>query len=410
MGSFNRTKGTVRYREVWSLLAGDRADHWAKRTLVAMKLLGAMPSELPFRDVAARYFRWWWEQLRELLPDRILAVNADADAHLIIEVDGEELVCYVIRANDRQRIGRIPDSTAAPADREAFMAGIRDHLPHSTAACLVLPRSQVLRQLVPLPLAARDNLSEVLGYEMDRQTPFRADQVYYDYQIAECVSDSDELAVELIAAPRRTVDVLLDRIASFGIVLDRVEVASTQVGSLPTGNRAINLLPPGSRGGRKRRLSSTNIRLLGGTVVLLVIALALPIIKIKRAEGQLEAEIANIEPHAEQVIDLHERLQHRVEATDSLLRLRESSPIVIEVLAELARILPDHTWLSTLELRNGVLQIRGHSATSSELISLIEGSSAFRGVSFASPVTQDERTGKERFEIRAQLAASGSSQ
>ncbi|MCF3971964.1 hypothetical protein L2D92_32800, partial [Pseudomonas aeruginosa] len=44
----------------------------------------------------------------------------------------------------------------------------------------LLPAGQVLQRTLRLPAAAGDRLRAVVGYEIDRQTPFEAGQVSYD--------------------------------------------------------------------------------------------------------------------------------------------------------------------------------------------------------------------------------------
>ncbi|EGH49288.1 fimbrial assembly, partial [Pseudomonas syringae pv. pisi str. 1704B] len=44
---------------------------------------------------------------------------------------------------------------------------------------LLLPPSAVLLQTLQLPAAAARNLSTVVGYELDRFTPFDAGQLYF---------------------------------------------------------------------------------------------------------------------------------------------------------------------------------------------------------------------------------------
>ena len=41
-----------------------------------------------------------------------------------------------------------------------------------------IPAERVLQRNLTLPVAAEDNLRQVLAFEMDRQTPFKADQIY----------------------------------------------------------------------------------------------------------------------------------------------------------------------------------------------------------------------------------------
>lgn len=372
-----------------------------------MKLLGAIPTTLPFRDVADHFFSWWGSELRELLPDRIIPNKHAVESQLVIQYEGDSLICCDVSGNNWHKSGSLPAADAEPAERRAILAELPQRLIHGTAVRLLLPESQVLRRRVLLPVAARDNLRAVLSFEMDRQTPFRADQVYYDYVLAEDSTGADDLSVELVAVPRTTVDVLLDRVESLGIRLDSVEVTPRDGQTLKRRNSRINLLPAARRTRSSRRLDSPNAKLTAVAAALLIVALTLPIIKLQLAESRLEAEVAAIQSQAEQILELRERLQSGVEESGALTRLKNSSPAVIGVLAELARVLPDSTWLSMLEIQRGVLKIRGQSAASSELISLIEDSPTFRSASFASPVVQDPNTGRERFELQAQIVASG---
>ena len=358
-------------------------------------------------DAAERFFSWWGKELRELVPDGLVAKTTAIEAQLVIQWEGDDLICYDVRGVDWRHLGQFPVPGTESAERHSILADLRECLAHTTTVRLMLPQSHVLRRRVPLPVAARENLREVLSFEMDRQTPFLADQVYYDYRVSEVPPGAEELSVELVVVPRSAVDVLLDRVESLGIPLDSVEVAPRDGNALDGRNSRINLLPMERRTRFSPRLSLMNVTLAGLTATLLLVALSLPIVTIKSTEARLEAEVSAMQEHAEQVLELRERLQSRVEETVTLMRLKQSAPAVIGVLAEVARILPDSTWLSVLDLRQNVLQIRGQSAASSDLISVIEDSPTFHGVSFASPVTQDPNTGNERFEIRANIAARG---
>jgi len=49
------------------------------------------------------------------------------------------------------------------------------------------------------------------------------------------------------------------------------------------------------------------------------------------------------------------------------------------------------------------LELTGITASSSDLVALLERSRRFRGTSFRSPVTPDKQTGRERFHIAVQV-------
>ncbi len=59
-------------------------------------------------------------------------------------------------------------------------------------------------QQVILPLAAQDNLQQVLDYEIERQLPFKRDEVYYDFFPAG--KKGEKLCVYVFAIPKRSLD------------------------------------------------------------------------------------------------------------------------------------------------------------------------------------------------------------
>jgi general secretion pathway protein L len=65
----------------------------------------------------------------------------------------------------------------------------------------------------------------------------------------------------------------------------------------------------------------------------------------------------------------------------------------------MAFILPDDTWVQSLQLNDRRVVIQGQSAAASALIGRIEASPLFGSVSFAAPVTRDRVTDKEVFQI-----------
>jgi Tfp pilus assembly protein PilN len=92
-------------------------------------------------------------------------------------------------------------------------------LPHFNAArdavYICVPQEQAITQQIFLPLAAQDNLHQVLEYEIERQLPFKRDDIYYDY--LPVGRKGEKFSVYVFAIPKKTVDNLLDLLESFGI-------------------------------------------------------------------------------------------------------------------------------------------------------------------------------------------------
>lgn len=69
---------------------------------------------------------------------------------------------------EAQVIGLIHDFTSRHSIK-------RDH------AHLLIPRQKVITRFIQLPIATRENLRKVLEYELAKYTPFRHEEVYFDY-------------------------------------------------------------------------------------------------------------------------------------------------------------------------------------------------------------------------------------
>jgi len=92
-------------------------------------------------------------------------------------------------------------------------------LPHFNAGrdtvYLCIPQDQVMIQQMFLPLAAQDNIEQVLEYEIERQLPFRRDEIYYDYLTAG--KKGEKLSLYILAVQKKLVDGLVTLLESFGI-------------------------------------------------------------------------------------------------------------------------------------------------------------------------------------------------
>jgi len=102
-------------------------------------------------------------------------------------------------------------------------------LPHINAGggqvYVCLPQDQAIVQQVLLPTAAQDNISQVLEYEIERQLPFKRDEIYYDY--LPIGKKGEKLGVYVFAIPKKRLDGLLALLNSLGINPRGVETTAT---------------------------------------------------------------------------------------------------------------------------------------------------------------------------------------
>ena len=103
---------------------------------------------------------------------------------------------------------------------------------------------------------------------------------------------------------------------------------------------------------------------------------------------------------------MRDRLGVLTKSAEFLVADKTGHPLVVEVLDELTRVVPDQAYLVQLQLRDQTVELHGFASTASDLIGVLEQSPLFNAPQFRAPVTQDRRSGAERFHISAELTAS----
>ncbi len=146
-------------------------------------------------------------------------------------------------------------ATRPPSPRPA--AAAIEALPRSTSrggaakVVVALPRAQILRKQFTLPAAVEENLEEAIGYDLDRHTPFPADQLYFDAVVIGRDPAKKEIRVDWAAALRTTVDAARRHAESWGAMVVGVTPESAEPGSDAAAPPAVltrlNLLPEDER-------------------------------------------------------------------------------------------------------------------------------------------------------------------
>jgi general secretion pathway protein L len=265
---------------------------------------------------------------------------------------------------------------------------------------LLLPTDKVLSKIIPLPLAAEGNCRQVVGFEIDRLTPFSLEQVYYDAAIVERQPAARRVRVRLAVVARSLVDPLLERLSGIGVSPDIVSISDADVN--------VNLLPLEKRPRKNRTADHVRWALLLLALVLVTAAALLPLWQQRALVVTLMPKVQSAQVKAEKIFQLREQLDSSLGSSRFLIQKKRETLPVVDILNELTSIIPDNTWVEQFDVTDRTVQIRGQSLAASSLIGLIEASKMFQGVTFLSPVTADRRTGRERFFLSAQVAATQS--
>jgi general secretion pathway protein L len=254
---------------------------------------------------------------------------------------------------------------------------------------------------VDLPLAALENLREVLSFEMDRHTPFKAEEVAFDYRIIGSDAVAKRIAVTIAVVPRRVVERAYGLAESFGVKPRRIGIGDDDTDA----RRPMDLLPPAENsehGTLSRRLS---VALALSACVLGISAAYLPLHFKRQALAAYQARLEEIRTTVIEADAFKERVASALEHTQFLVDRRLSMPTAAALLNEVTERLPDDTWLIQWRLHGEQLALSGFSPKASSLIAELEDSELLSEVRFASPVTVDPRVERERFNLSAVVTA-----
>lgn len=359
------------------------------------------------RRTVSDFFAWWIGQLRGMLPARLSTLLSPSVNELMLEFVPPALLLRRRNGASVQDLGRVEVEGVEP---EAVRAALRPILADldldRMRVCLRLPAGRALRKIVDLPAAAEENLRQVVGFEMDRLTPFSAEVVHYDVHVVGRDPETRRISAELMVLPRAAVDPSVELLRRIGLEADAVALPRGPENPLGTPWRVpLETAAPG-----QRRLTGWLVPALFVVAALLCVAGIATM--FQRANARLEAldrEVAAARKEAEEGRALQEQIARLGADNNFIVRKKLEKPATVEVLSELARVLPDDTWLYRVRLVGTELQTFGYSPNASALIGLLENSSIFGNAQFRAPLTRDQRMEAEQFHVAFAVGRKGQS-
>lgn len=344
------------------------------------------------------FFEWWGAGLAEWLPSGARAALAARRDRLLLVPDGDAVVLRRMHEGAGKDVASLP--LPLPSERDALDGLLREPLAE-LPRWLLLPAAYGLRRRLTVPAAAGDRLRSVLGFEIDRQTPFAPDAVLYDGRVLDTRGDGS-LSVELIVVPRARYDALAARLGGLGGRLAGIDLDDGQGGML-----GVNLLPPERRHRRRDPWRWLNLVLVVVALGALLLGLSAVLGNRRDAAAELKAKVAGRQADARGISAQRQRVVDLVEGEAFLRGLRSGRPSTVEVLNALAEKTPDGTYLEKLSIEGDQLLLIGLSNQAAALVSQLEGAPQWTSPALSGALQTDPRSRLDRFTVIARLATAG---
>ncbi|MCF7970025.1 MAG: PilN domain-containing protein [Methylococcaceae bacterium] len=346
-----------------------------------------------------RFFKWWGQELRFLVPQKIYDAFK-AKGSLVVQIKDSRAIVSYVYGERNELLGEFDVNALAEEELQSLIQGNANY--SDAKVVLRMPEHLSVIQDIILPAAAESNLEQVIAYELNRYTPFTKEQVYYAYIKRDSESNKVQLAIRLVLVKKSTLDAMYEQCIRLGLKPTFADSAM-QIVDLGQASSVYNLLPKNlCLQADKKPL----FIMLGSLFVALALFITLLVLPLKIGSAGLEKlkqHARHAETSALEIEDSKKAIDYLYSSTQQVIDNKNTAPSMIEVINTVSKILNDDTWVSQMYYINKTLQITGQSGNASSLIASLEQMPIFYNVKFTSPVTKDMSSGLERFQISTEV-------
>lgn len=267
---------------------------------------------------------------------------------------------------------------------------------------IILRADRFVFKTVELPSRAADFLDGVVRAQIDRLTPWSADQAAFGFGAAAEEAGSGRMLITIAATAKAMLLPLLQAFATLGAGPIALCARPPEAGA---DAPAITVMQANAGG----MLSVRAVRriLLGVLAGAFLIA----------AGGEIAASIVDDGLRARQDQVARRIVQRRTAAIAArnnagdpkmiaeraLAQRKNGSPSTVIALEILSQILPDNTYVTELRIEDDKVRLSGITHDAPELIRLIERTHHFKDATFFAPITHSSSEAGDRFSIEAKM-------
>lgn len=329
---------------------------------------------------------------------RKLFVNMPTKAQLVVIQKHQDVEIFFARKPGKfERVALFPASA-----RASDLAKISRRLGRVPADKTVLriASDRVIRKVISLPSSALSFLPSIVRNKVESISPWQSADLLWGYRLIDASAASDSIAIEIGMTGSEPVKMLASDLKVAGINIGRIEFGDSADFGDHIG--VFSAMPVGSE--RKSRSVLVAAGVLGAFAIVTGLTGGL-----QAWTAQKESRSTGVELQKLQAM-LDDRSaadgQTTVVSTAAALaaRKQEDMPLIV-ILKELTQLIPDGTWLQSINFSDGRLTINGKGGPVSQVISALENSPFLQDVNFAAATQRDTVDNQDSFSISATISS-----
>jgi general secretion pathway protein L len=352
-------------------------------------------STTALRQGASDFMGWWFGELSALVPTQLKQSLKAADRIIAVTIDESRITLVKIENCIADTLVQVGTKSAGLDTSQQELGRLISKYPAGKWRWgLYLDNNAILGDRLLLPIAAKENFYEAVEFQVDRQTPFQRQEIYFDCCPNDAQSTNRTLCVDYIIAPLERVDSAINFLTSIGVRIDFITSTAELSGEPPRFNFLSNRGKPQRRPGRKLNayLATLTVLLAGATTYL-------TLDNDRRQAKVLSAQVEILRDKARLASQLQSTIASEKRSVNHVLDLKRQTQPVIQILTNLTRLLPDDSWVSRFTYKDETIQVVVHAPESSSIVRLVEGSGQFTGAKMMTAVRKVKDENKERFTI-----------
>ncbi len=372
-------------------------------------------------ESVSAFWSWWTARLGECVPSSAAAWFQGREQTTVLEWESEGFSVKRVDAGgtvatalmrtplDVAKIEKVDDILPALKQISSRVRG---------PIALAVGEGRVLRKHLTFPIMARENLRQTIAYDVDRLTPFPSGTVAFDAVESSVDYARRTVTADFVATPKQELDVILAAAQRAGLNVTRV------VPSAKDAAGGLNMIRAAVAEEAKPWWQSPHLWGAAATAALLAAVLAFPLWQKRQQVLEAQPIAAQAERDAADADKLLREINLRLNQYNFLPAKRHTTPLAIQVLDEVTKVLPDDGWVQNFDLKTTraanatsggqttytvtrELQLQGEIEASSKLIPLFEKSPLFSQPQFKSPLTKLNYPGQnvngDRFHVAMEV-------
>jgi general secretion pathway protein L len=328
---------------------------------------------------------------------RKLFVNMPAKAQLVVIQKHQDVEIFFARKPGKfERVAVFPAS--ARANDLAKISRRLGRVP-ADKTVLRIASDRAIRKVISLPSSALSYLPSIVRNKVESISPWQSADMLWGYRLIDASAASDSIAIEIGMTGSEPVKMLASGLKVAGINVGRIEFGDSA--GLGDHISVFSAMPVRSE--RKSRSVLVAAGALGAFAIVAGLAGGLQAWTAQKELRSTGAELQKLQA----LLDDRSAADGQTTAVSTAVALaarkQEDVPLIV-ILKELTQLIPDGTWLQSINFSDGRLTINGKGGPVSQVISALENSPFLQDVNFAAATQRDTADNQDSFSISATIS------